>query len=185
MGEKPWCRAAADVLDGVPMAVFGVSLIFSGQWLFQALGTTKYCAVSLKPLLKTSSIMTTSNLGVNRAAEGYSGVTVSNCRKRKNTIWKIPAVLNTHYPAIWRNRSAKQNIIKLFKIYHLWAEGSKRKCISKGNIYRKSFELQERVAYIWSSLSIIAAGQGQYCPCWRETLSWVALMHHLKSIAGQ
>lgn len=44
--------------------------------------------------------MTTSNLDVSRVAEGYAGVTVSNCRKRKNTIWKIPAVLNTLYPAI-------------------------------------------------------------------------------------
>lgn len=105
MGEMPWCRAAVDVLEQgrLPMAVFGVGLMFSGQWLLQALGPTKYCAVSLKPLLITklsSSIMTTSNLGVSKVAEGYPGVTVSNCRKRKNTIWKIPAVLNTHYPAI-------------------------------------------------------------------------------------
>lgn len=85
------------------MALFGVGLMFSGQWLLQALGSTKYGAVSLKPLLiikLTSSIMTTLNPGVSRVAEGDAGVTVSNCRKGKNTIWKTPAVLNTHYPAI-------------------------------------------------------------------------------------
>ena len=102
MGGKPWCGAVADELIARATSYGHLwSLMFSGQWLLQALGPAKACAISFKPLFVTklsSSIMTALDLGVSRVAEGYAGVNVSNCRKRKNTIWKISVVLKPLYP---------------------------------------------------------------------------------------
>lgn len=102
MGGKPWCGAAADVLIARATSYRHLwSLMFSGQWLLQALGPAKACAISLKPVFITKlsfSIMTALDLGASRVAEGYAGVTLSSCRKRKNTIWKISVVLKPLYP---------------------------------------------------------------------------------------
>lgn len=101
-GVKPWCVAAADVLTARATSYKRPwSLMFSWQWLLQALGPAKTCAISLKLLFVTklsSSIMTAFDLGVSRVAKGYAGVTILNCRKRKNTILKISVVLKPLYP---------------------------------------------------------------------------------------
>jgi len=75
--------------------------MFTEQRLLQALGPAKACAISRELLFVTissTSIMTVLDPGASRVTKVYAGAAVSDCGKRKNTIWKISMVLKSLYP---------------------------------------------------------------------------------------